>query len=267
MRKLLTSTLISIRLMVILRDTISTTQSIANAMAAVVDYWDGSADACTMKYGCHNSVEVIQLLYPDVSRKLDQARSFIIENWEGIVRSRIKIDEVHIFLSGLKDFFRSLRGFENEFCRHDSKAFDTFDDAWIARKYFVMMLNKSNEYNSIFGAFESVGNQRPHQARPFNGMARAFKAYFEGVTDAELEDLVVNHKYFDKAVLWKGLRSEAVIFAESFGLSASIMNHCFIIPGKHFEHRNIGLKQDNPHRPYNEYGIYSKIQLYEHCKL
>ena len=47
----------------ILRETIATTQSVANAMAAVVDYWDGHPDDLTRKFGCRNAVETIQLLY------------------------------------------------------------------------------------------------------------------------------------------------------------------------------------------------------------
>lgn len=251
----------------ILRETIATTQSVANAMAAVVDYWDGHPDDLTRKFGCRNAVETIQLLYGKVSNELEKCRSFIIENWSEIVRSSVKIDEVGIFLSRLKEFFKDLRSFENQFCRNDLKAFATFDDAWIARKYFVLMLDQNDEYGSIFGAFDSVGNVRPHQARPFSGMARAFRSYFQGVSDAEIEDLIVNHKAFVSPALWLGHRQEAVIFAECFGLSAADMNHSFTFPGKHCEHRNLGLKKDCPKRPYSEYGIWAAIQMYEHCKL
>ncbi|MGM9737913.1 MAG: hypothetical protein ACI3ZT_05815, partial [Candidatus Cryptobacteroides sp.] len=242
-----------------------TTQSVANAMAAVVDYWDGHPDDVTRKFGCRNAVETIQMLYSQVSGDIRDARSFISDNWTEIVRSSIKIDEVALFLSNLKEFFCKLRSFEYEFCRNDLKAFSTFDDAWIARKYFVMMLESRAEYSSIFGAFESVGNSRPHQARPFSGMARAFRQYFQGVGDSDLADLIVDHKPFAKPVLWLGQRQDAVIFAESFGLSAADMNHSFTFPGKHCEHRNLGLKKDSPSRPYSEYGIWAAIQLYEHC--
>lgn len=251
----------------ILRETIATTQSVANAMAAVVDYWEGHPDDVTRRFGCRNAVETIQMLYGKVTDEIENSRSFIIENWDNIVRSSVKIDEVSLFLSRLKEFFGKLRFFEDEFCRNDLKAFSTFDDAWIARKYFVMMLESREEYSSIFGAFEAVGNCRPHQARPFSGIARAFRTYFQGVSDAEIEDLIVNHKAFSSPVLWLGHRQEAVIFAECFGLSAADMNHSFTIPGKHCEHRNLGLKKDGPRLPFSEYGIWSAIQLYEHCRV
>ena len=70
----------------ILRETIATTQSVANAMAAVVDYWEGHPDDVTRRFGCRNAVEAIQMLYGKVTDEIENSRSFIIENWDNIVR-------------------------------------------------------------------------------------------------------------------------------------------------------------------------------------
>lgn len=236
-------------------------------MSAVVDYWHGHSDEITGRYGCRNSVEAIEMLYQKVDDLLSSSKEYILENWPDIVRNSIKRNEVRHYLAAVKDFFGTLRTFENEFCENDYKAFATFDDAWIARKYFVMMLDQSNLYNCVFEEFSAFGNSRPSNARPFRGIARAFDDYFSGVNDVQIEDLIVNHRYFAKPALWKGLRAEAVIFAKAFGLSAADMNHCFIIPGKHCPHRNLGLVTDRPCKAESEYGICAAIDLYKHCRV
>lgn len=253
--------------MAVLEDTVSTARTVSRAMSDVVDFWNGRADDVIGRFGCRSSVEAIELLFPTVRDLLSESKDFIVDNWDDIVRSSIRMNEVRLYLSLIKKFFGTLRMFEDEFCRNDYKAFSIFDDAWIARKYFVMMLEQTSLYNCVFIEFPDQGNSRAVQARPFRGMARAFADYFSGVTDVQLEDLIVNHKSFNSPVIWKGLRTEAVIFARFFGLRAMDMNHSFIIPGKHCPHRNLGLETDRPSRPDSEYGICAPMNLYKHCKI
>ena len=88
-------------------------------MSAVVDYWHGHSDEITGRYGCRNSVEAIEMLYQKVDDLLSSSKEYILENWPDIVRNSIKRNEVRHYLAAVKDFFGTLRTFENEFCEND----------------------------------------------------------------------------------------------------------------------------------------------------
>ena len=151
------------------------------------------------------------------------------------------------------------------FCKNSEKAFNMFRDVWIARKYFVMMLELENIHKDLMGCFEEYCNKRPSVAKPFRGMATEFRDFFVGVSDTELENLILYNKPFSKKHLWKGERVEATIFAKTFGLSAKIMNRCFVINGSNGFHRDLNLSGDKPSFMFSNYGIYAHLEKFKHC--
>lgn len=251
--------------MVILRDTMKTTQSIADAMAAVVDYWGDVSDAVTEAYGCRNYAENIQLLYPSVGPQLSVAREYLYEHWLEIARNPMLEDETGRYIVALKSFFGQLRTFENEFCKHDDEAFDMFSDAWIARKYFVLMQEQQKEYETLFKRFDDFGDEKPNPARPFRGMARAFRSYIPGASDADLENLILYGVPLPGDRFWGGKRQEAVIFGKAFGLTAADMNHSFLFRTRNNGTREINFTQDASRMENPDYAIMELIAMYKHC--
>lgn len=245
----------------------STTQSVATAMTAVVASWHGMPDEYTRKYGCRSSVEAIQSLYPTIREQLLQAKTFLVLHWLDIEENRKFQEEVKHFLDTLQKFLNELRNFENEFCVHDEAAFCLFDDAWIARKYFVMMLDLQQEYEGLMKEFKDFGKVKPSPARPFKGMAAAFRSFFVGVKDVELEDLILYHKPFSRKHEWLGRRVEAAIFAEAYGLEAKHMNQCFNIKGTDGFHRNLNLASERATLSLDQYAIWAAIEKYKHCRV
>ena len=173
--------------------------------------------------------------------------------------------EVVEYLERIKAFLYQLRIFEEMFCKNAEKAFIMFRDVWIARKYFVLMLEMELIHKDLMGRFEEYRHKRPSVAKPFRGMATEFRDFFVGVSDTELENLILYNKPFRKKHLWKGERVEATIFAKTFGLSAKIMNRCFVINGSNGFHRDLNLSGDKPSFMFSNYGIYAHLEKFKHC--
>lgn len=250
----------------ILRQTLDTTQSVASAMTAVVDSWHGHPDDSIRKYGYASCTDTIERCYPAVCRQIEQAREFIVAHWIEISQNNVMQMDVKDYLADLAEFFEKLRAFETEFCMNNAIAFTTFKDAWIARKYFVKMLELQQMYKNLYKQFEEHGKKRAKSARPFRGMAVAFRDFFLGVTDTQLENLIIFHKPFSVKAVWLGERVEAALFARFFGLTAKDMNHSFVIYGHNGFHRDLNLSSELPKSRNTEYAINAPLEMYKHCK-
>ena len=249
----------------ILRQTLTTTQTVASAMAGVVGFWSNGTAESRSYFGFANLVNDIETEYPNVETLTMKSRTYIYEHWLDIEQNNILQKEVAEYLERVKAFLHQLRIFEEMFCKNAEKAFIMFRDVWIARKYFVLMLEMERIYGDLIGLFEEYCYKRPSVAKPFRGMATEFRDFFVGVSDTELENLILYNKPFRKKHLWKGERVEATIFAKTFGLSAKIMNRCFVINGSNGFHRDLNLSGDKPSFMFSNYGIYAHLEKFKHC--
>lgn len=249
----------------ILRQTLTTTQTVASAMAGVVGFWSNGTAESRSYFGFANLVNDIETEYPNVETLTMKSRTYIYEHWLDIEQNNMLQKEVAEYLERVKAFLHQLRIFEEMFCKNAEKAFIMFRDVWIARKYFVLMLEIERIYGDLIGLFEEYCYKRPSVAKPFRGMATEFRDFFVGVSDTELENLILYNKPFRKKHLWKGERVEATIFAKTFGLSAKIMNRCFVINGSNGFHRDLNLSGDKPSFMFSNYGIYAHLEKFKHC--
>ena len=249
----------------ILRQTLTTTQTVASAMAGVVGFWSNGTAESRSHFGFANLVNDIETEYPNVETLTMKSRTYIYEHWLDIEQNNMLQKEVAEYLERVKAFLHQLRIFEEMFCKNAEKAFIMFRDVWIARKYFVLMLELERIYGDLIGLFEEYCYKRPSVAKPFRGMATEFRDFFVGVSDTELENLILYNKPFRKKHLWKGERVEATIFAKTFGLSAKIMNRCFVINGSNGFHRDLNLSGDKPSFVFSNYGIYAHLEKFKHC--
>ena len=249
----------------ILRQTLTTTQTVASAMAGVVGFWSNGTAESRSYFGFANLVNDIETEYPNVETLTMKSRTYIYEHWLDIEQNNMLQKEVAEYLERVKAFLHQLRIFEEMFCKNAEKAFIMFRDVWIARKYFVLMLEMERIYGDLIGLFEEYCYKRPSVAKPFRGMATEFRDFFVGVSDTELENLILYNKPFRKKHLWKGERVEATIFAKMFGLSAKIMNRCFVINGSNGFHRDLNLSGDKPSFMFSNYGIYAHLEKFKHC--
>lgn len=249
----------------ILRQTLTTTQTVASAMAVVVGFWSNGTAESRSHFGVANLVNDIETEYPNVGTLIMKSRTYIYEHWLDIEQNNMLQKEVAEYLGHIKAFLHQLRTFEDMFCKNSEKAFNMFRDVWIARKYFVMMLELENIHKDLMECFEEYCNKRPSVAKPFRGMATEFRDFFVGVSDTELENLILYNKPFSKKYLWKGERVEATIFAKTFGLSAKIMNRCFVINGSNGFHRDLNLSGDKPSFMFSNYGVYAHLEKFKHC--
>ena len=249
----------------ILRQTLTTTQTVASAMAGVVGFWSNGTAESRSHFGFANLVNDIETEYLNVETLTIKSRTYIYEHWLDIEQNNMLQKEVAEYLERIKAFLHQLRIFEEMFCKNAEKAFIMFRDVWIARKYFVLMLEMERIYGDLIGLFEEYCYKRPSVAKPFRGMATEFRDFFVGVSDTELENLILYNKPFRKKHLWKGERVEATIFAKTFGLSAKIMNRCFVINGSNGFHRDLNLSGDKPSFMFSNYGIYAHLEKFKHC--
>lgn len=252
--------------MEILRQTIETTQSIAKAMAAVVAYWEGRCPDWMRPYGCKAEVDTIEQDFPVLAAKLDEARDYIGEHWNEIIVNDILESELKEFLDAMKAFEKKARQFDDEYLAHEASALTMFQDMWIARMYLVLMIRQKRDYAEILRKADDYLFVETSAARPFRGMAREFRRWFVGVTDSDLEKLILFHIPLPVQAKWLKNRNTAVIFAKAFGLTAAEMNESFIFPGKRTPHRDLNLTNDAPSKPMQTYPIWDSIQLFKHCR-
>ena len=237
----------------------------ASAMAGVVGFWSNGVAESRCQFGVANQVNDIESEFSNVGTLMMRSRTYIYEHWLDIEQNNMLQAEVAEYLERVKVFLHQLRIFEEMFCKNDEKAFDMFRDVWIARKYFVLMLEFEQIHKDLMVCFEEYCNKRPSVAKPFRGMASEFRDFFVGVSDTELESLILYNKPFRKKSLWKGERVEATIFAKTFGLSAKVMNRCFVINGSNGFHRDLNLSGDKPSYMFSNYGIYAHLEKFRHC--
>ena len=237
----------------------------ASAMAGVVGFWSNGVAESRCQFGVANQVNDIESEFSNVGTLMMRSRTYIYEHWLDIEQNNMLQAEVAEYLERVKVFLHQLRIFEEMFCKNDEKAFDMFRDVWIARKYFVLMLELEHIHKDLMLCFEEYCNKRPSVAKPFRGMASEFRDFFVGVSDTELESLILYNKPFRKKSLWKGERVEATIFAKTFGLSAKVMNRCFVINGSNGFHRDLNLSGDKPSYMFSNYGIYAHLEKFRHC--
>ena len=237
----------------------------ASAMAGVVGFWSNGVAESRCQFGVANQVNDIESEFSNVGTLMMRSRTYIYEHWLDIEQNNMLQAEVAEYLERVKVFLHQLRIFEEMFCKNAEKAFDMFRDVWIARKYFVLMLELELIHKDLMVCFEEYCNKRPSVAKPFRGMASEFRDFFVGVSDTELESLILYNKPFRKKSLWKGERVEATIFAKTFGLSAKVMNRCFVINGSNGFHRDLNLSGDKPSYMFSNYGIYAHLEKFRHC--
>ena len=170
----------------ILRQTLTTTQTVASAMAGVVGFWSNGTAESRSYFGFANLVNDIETEYPNVETLTMKSRTYIYEHWLDIEQNNMLQKEVAEYLERVKAFLHQLRIFEEMFCKNAEKAFIMFRDVWIARKYFVLMLEMERIYGDLIGLFEEYCYKRPSVAKPFRGMATEFRDFFVGVSDTEL---------------------------------------------------------------------------------
>lgn len=237
----------------------------ASAMAGVVGFWSNGVAESRCQFGVANQVNDIESEFSNVGTLMMRSRTYIYEHWLDIEQNNMLQAEVAEYLERVKVFLHQLRIFEEMFCKNAEKAFDMFRDVWIARKYFVLTLELEQIHKDLMVCFEEYCNKRPSVAKPFRGMASEFRDFFVGVSDTELESLILYNKPFRKKSLWKGERVEATIFAKTFGLSAKVMNRCFVINGSNGFHRDLNLSGDKPSYMFSNYGIYAHLEKFRHC--
>ena len=237
----------------------------ASAMAGVVGFWSNGVAESRCQFGVANQGNDIESEYSNVGTLMIMSRTYIYEHWLDIEQNNMLQAEVAEYLERVKVFLHQLRIFEEMFCKNDEKAFDMFRDVWNASKYFVLMLELEQIHKDLMVCFEEYCNKRPSVAKPFRGMASEFRDFFVGVSDTELESLILYNKPFRKKSLWKGERVEATIFAKTFGLSAKVMNRCFVINGSNGFHRDLNLSGDKPSYMFSNYGIYAHLEKFRHC--
>lgn len=115
----------------ILRQTLTTTQTVASAMAVVVGFWSNGTAESRSHFGFANLVNDIETEYPNVGTLIMKSRTYIYEHWLDIEQNNMLQKEVAEYLGRIKAFLHQLRTFEDMFCKNSEKAFNMFRDVWM----------------------------------------------------------------------------------------------------------------------------------------
>lgn len=251
----------------ILSEAIEAMQSIQGAMAAIASFWKQGAEGIEGRKRIKNEVEYLEESYCPLREIYKQCREYVILNWNDFVTNSFMMAQIEALTDACRTFNICCRNFEDAFCEAGDEALLTFNDVWIARKFFVFVYEKRMEDERICRIALEDMKKTPVKHRPFRGISRAFSEYFHGLNDSDIEKLVNTGDTGKKPVKWLGSRCEAVLFAEHFGLRAVHMNRSFIFPGRNKEHRDLNLSSEYPTNARGEYRISSRLDMYLNWKV
>lgn len=232
------------------------TETIAEAMVSVMAFMEPERMGWRDEDGCKAEVDTIEAMHGDLKAEMAQALRFIQHHWNEIIVNEMRLQEVETFLAECKRFQDIVRRFDECFCKNEKLSMELFTDWWISRAYLMAIAAWTRQAEYL----ETVVSERFRPWEPkkkeFRNVARRFGAYFVGVKDRDLEELMRSGRALPQRPRWIGSRCEAVVFGRYFGLSCKQMNDAFLFLDKDMNPSKLNYSQDAPRMDDRLYDIY-----------
>ncbi len=224
-------------------------QLIADAMRAVMEHFVPRAPQQGCDFGCRTAIECVEAGRQELWNNLLTAFGWITGMWNDIVSNESYSAKVHAFLGAFKGFSKLVKEFDESLVNAGLEAEEVLTNEWIGREYVLMTLEVQEENFDIFSFFKGGSVLRPSPESPYEGLARKMQAIVPGITQKEIENLILYQIPLPRKKVWVADKFTGTTFGRYFKIDCKNMNCSF----------NFKVKN----RPFTPLNYRSNAPLYE----
>lgn len=190
---------------------------------------------------CNDPVEKIGLkhepdcLVEDIGRlreAFEQSYALMRDNWKTIENNRVWMREINEFATNFREFCSAVMDFDDLCIVKPDMAEDVLKDLNISPSLILLTADYDEVFKAPFKyAEEGLPDAKP-KLTPLQGICADMKDYFSGLTDKDLEDVIIRNVYCGAKGHWNGAITQGTYFGQHFGITAERMNRLFIFYGE-----------------------------------
>lgn len=184
------------------------------------------------KFGVKGSVNVLESDCATLNGKLLRAVNFINDEWPLIESNAGRQREVRDFIGKFDAFCNAVEEFDSQCTANEPAAFDILGDFEASREYVIIASTYCEGLRKVTEDLDAISSGRGKKTTPLQGLAEEMSGYFNGLTDADLEDALLRNKFIGHKGDWTEHVNKATYFGNHFGVSAEVMNRIFRFHGK-----------------------------------
>ena len=184
------------------------------------------------KFGVKGSVNALESDCAVLDGNLLRAVNFINDEWPLIECNAGRQREVRDFIDKYDAFCNAVMEFDSQCTVNESTAFDVLGDFEASRDYVIVASKYCEGLRKVTEDLDAISSGRGKKTTPLQGLAEEMSGYFNGLTDADLEDALLHNKFIGHKGDWTEHVNKATYFGNHFGVSAEVMNRIFRFHGK-----------------------------------
>lgn len=161
-----------------------------------------------------------------------QSYELMRDNWKSIENNRVWMTEINEFAGKFREFCTAVLDFDDLCIESPDMADEVINDFDISPSLVLL----AGEFDKMFKApFKYAEEGLPEvspKPTPLQGLCADMKEYFSGLTDKDLEDVIIRNVFCGVKGHWNGAITQGTYFGQHFGITAERMNRLFIFYGE-----------------------------------
>lgn len=157
---------------------------------------------------------------------------FIRDEWPAIQGNRGRLYELRLLEDSFSRFTSTVTGFDDAVTADEHSAEKLLGEYEASREYAILAAQYADLLQPAFSYEHSLRVTPAEKFTPLQGLCADMQAYFEGLTDRDLEDVLYHHTLGAHKGTWKGTLTQATYFGKHFKTTAQVMNRLFHFYGE-----------------------------------
>ena len=149
------------------------------------------------------------------------------DNWPAFQNNRGHLYELRIFEDSFNSFTSAVQNFDDAVMTDEYAAEKILGDYQASREYAILSAQYAALLQPAFDYEHSLRRTPAEKPSPLQGLCAEMSGYFQGKTDQELEDALLNGNYGGPRGIWSGSLTHATYFGQHFNVSAQVLNRLF----------------------------------------
>lgn len=236
------------------------TAAVADAMAAVSLFVGRGDDEEELLGGCRFERDVIRDSYRPLKESFRELLDLIREEWNIISQNDLMIEELKVFLEACDRFHAVSSKFEEMAEAHDGEIEDLFGEDWRPIEYLILICSWEKEADAIYTYCRKNCGLGIRLGDPYRGIALRLRRFFNGVTDDDIREFVMNGVSLAAHPRWIGDKAQAVVMGKTLGKSCKEMNDSFRFTLTDGSPAKLHYKRHGPRLELDQYEIYGIIR-------
>lgn len=170
--------------------------------------------------------------YATLDDALRGSCSFIRDEWPAIQGNRGRLYELRLLEDSFSRFTSTVTGFDDAVTADELSAEKLLGEYEASREYAILAAQYADLLQPAFSYEHSLRVAPAEKLTPLQGLCAEMQAYFEGLTDQDLEDVLYHHTLGAHKGTWKGTLTQATYFGKHFNTTAQVMNRLFHFYGE-----------------------------------